>query len=103
MPEGNPRLRNLATRKQLLIVESELNRRSLIEDGRASAYDLHGFGERVAYWRGVIIAGLAAISAFPSRTEPSPTGKRSWFGPFLDTLHLGTSLWTTLRNGKGRR
>jgi hypothetical protein len=103
MPERNPRLRNPATHKQLLIIESELNRRLLIEDGRASAHDLHGFGERAAYWRGVVTAGFVAFLAFQSKTEAPATGKRSPFGPFLDTLRLGASLWTTLRNGKERR
>jgi hypothetical protein len=103
MPEENPRLRNLATRKQLLIVESELNRRMLIEDGRAMAREFHLLGERATHWRGLITAGIATIAAFRSRTEPSPIGKRSWFGSILNTVRVGTSLWTALRNGKGRR
>ena len=103
MPEGNPHLRNLATRKQLLIVESEFNRRLLIEDGSALARDSYRFGERAAYWRGVVTTGVAVFSAFQSKAEAPPTHKRSRVGSFLDTVRLGRSLWTILRNGKGRR
>jgi hypothetical protein len=103
MPEGNHHLRNLATRIQLLIIESDLNRRLLIEDGNALAQGPHGLGGRAAYGRGVITAALNSFSAFPSKTEVSSTAKCSRFEPFLDTLRPGALLWTTPRNGKGRR
>jgi hypothetical protein len=103
MPEGNPHLRNLATRKQLLIVKGEFNRRLLIEEGNALAQGPHGSGGRAAYGRGDITAALNVFSAFRSKTGAPSTGKRSRFEPFLDTLRLGALLWTTPRNGKGRR
>ncbi len=103
MLERNPRLRNLAARKQLLVIESELNRHLLVEDGRAMKRAVHDFGERTMQWRGIVTAGLAAFSAFRSRPKTPPTEKRSWFGPVLDTVRLGASLWSSFRNGKGRQ
>jgi hypothetical protein len=102
MPQGNPHLNNLATRKQLLIVESELNRRVLLEDGRVLTREFHSWREQAAHLQDLVSLGVAVFSALQSReTAPSPE-KRSWIAPIMDTLRLGASLWTTFRDGKGR-
>lgn len=95
-------MRDLTARKQLLITESEINRLLLKEGGRALAREVHDFSQRAGQLRGLVTVALAAFSAFHAGTAAPPAGKRSWFGSIVNTVRLGTSLWSTFRNGKGR-
>jgi hypothetical protein len=95
-------MRDLAARKQLLITESEINRLLLKNEGKAIAREVHDFGQRAMQLKGLMAMATAAFSAVKSETVAPPTGKRSWFEPILSTVRLGTSLWSTFRNGKGR-
>ena len=95
-------MRNLAARKQLLITESEINRMLLKEDGRALAREAHDFSRQIAQLCGLMAIGTAVFSAVKSGTTAPPTKKRSWFEPILNTVRLGTSLWSAFRNGMGQ-
>lgn len=102
MPQGNAYLNNLAARKELLIIESEINRRLLLKDGRVLAGELSDLREQTAHLQGLVTLGVAVISALRPGNESASTKKRSWIEPILNTMRLGTSLWSTFRNGKGR-
>jgi hypothetical protein len=93
-------LRNRARRKQLLIVESEINRHLLMKDGGALVRELHELGERTGQLHGLIAAVIAAFSAAKSGGDAPPPRKRSWTESIFNTVRLGTSLWSAVRNGK---
>jgi hypothetical protein len=95
-------MRDLAARKQLLITESEINRLLLEEDGKAIAREVHDFSQRTMQLRGLMTMALAAFSAVKSGASAPPAQKRSWFEPIVNTVRLGTSIWSTFWNGKGR-
>lgn len=104
MPQGNAYLKNFAARKQLLIVESELNRRLLLEDGRVLARELRALRDQAAQWQGVVGVGVALVSALRSKKDEAPSSKkRSWVTPIVETVRLGASLWTAFRDGKERK
>ena len=95
-------MREITAHKQLLITESEINRFLLKEDGKAMAHEAHDFGHRTMQIGGLVTMALAAFSALKSGVAAPTTRKRSWFGPILNTVRLGTSLWSTFRSGRGR-
>ncbi len=95
-------MRDLAAHKQLLITESELNRLLLKQDGKVLAGDVRDFNQRTAQLCGLVAVAMAAFSAVKSGTAAPPTKKQSWFEPILNTVRLGTSLWSAFQNGRGR-
>ncbi len=96
-----PRMNPLESRKQLLIVESEINRayllqewQTLAEGGRDLAHRAKSFGTLILSimpW----VVGLAALR----RANPPPvTSKSSWFQKVVSGVRLAFKLWLMMRS-----
>jgi hypothetical protein len=104
MSGKNFQLTALASRKQLLLVESELNRAQLVNELR----DLQGEIQQLkaqAQAIGALAASAAKLAdtisaiggAFTRRREER-NGKPSWVANVINAARTGASLWETLRS-----
>jgi hypothetical protein len=102
MPGEKSKLTPIETRKQLLLLESDLNRAELIEAMRDWKNEVHRAKEHLT--RLGTMASLAARIAATFSTarqlfsHPADAGKKSWLSFLLDGVTTGTSLWYTLRS-----
>jgi hypothetical protein len=105
MSAYNPRLSPLASRKQLLLAESELNRALLAGEVAALKSGIRAFTERANYFGSIassaaaLGAGLASVIRPKSATAAPP--KRSWLRTLFKGGGLLFSLWLELRS-RGR-
>jgi hypothetical protein len=91
----------LASRKQLLIAESELNRAQLVRELETIADQVHSFVDRAA-----TVGSLASLSAslmigltcFRRGKTATAAGKPSWLQTILAGAQLARSLWTRFRS-----
>ena len=96
-----PRLNPLESRKQLLLVESELNRAELvgnITELKAGVCALTGratFFASIASSVAVLVAGLAA---FQRRKSAEAVAKRSWLQTILKGAGIVSSVWLAFRS-----
>jgi hypothetical protein len=91
----------LETRKQLLIVESELNRVQLAGDVAALRADLHALGKRAKSFGAIASTAAMAVSVLAAfrRTKPALAGgKRSWLDVILKGAGLVSTLWMALHS-----
>jgi hypothetical protein len=104
MPGATPQLKSLATRRQLLLIESQVNRAQLKRD-----WDDFGVAVRTATApvRGAvsILQGIASLFRQEARSHSTvPNGEHkssAWIAPLLDGARLGASLWDAFRARKG--
>jgi len=102
----SPRINPLASRKQLLLAESELNRAQLVGDmaalragGRALTDRAKSFGS-IASAAAVLVAGLVA---FKRSKRADADAKSSWLQNILKGAGLISRIWLALRSaGRGR-
>jgi hypothetical protein len=101
MPGRNSGLNPLEARKQLLLVESEVHRLMLAQEGRAIARHVGGFAADVKKVGNVvssIAAGVAAVSdALRPGKETTSDGKPSWFQSLKNGFRAGSNLWSAFR------
>jgi hypothetical protein len=101
-------LTSLETRKQLLLVESELNRAQLLNELRDFKNEIHHLKNQ-ACEMGSIAASTAKLAAtfsaigqaFSHRNE-GEEGKPSWISTLLNGAKAGTSLWHLFRSCRGK-
>jgi len=97
-------LTSLETRKQLLLVESELNRAQLLNELRDFKNEVHLLKNQVE-----AIGSLAASAAKLATTfsaignafthrDDSENRKSSWISTLLSGARTGAMLWTMLRS-----
>jgi hypothetical protein len=92
----NPSINPLASRKQLLIAESELNRAGLVEEWQTLADGVHSMTGRAKTMRSFALAALSLIAGFTSyrRAKSAFAGeKTSWWQTLLKGAQLAGSLW----------
>jgi hypothetical protein len=104
MPGKNFRLTPLESRKQLLLVESELNRVQLLNELRDLKNEIHRLENQVCAVGSLAssAAKLATIfsairSAFTHRADVK-NGKPSWISTLLNGARAGASIWGALRS-----
>jgi hypothetical protein len=88
----------MASRKQLLVAESELNRAQLVEDWRTMAGEVHALGNRVRTIGSLatvatLVAGLACFRPVAA----AATNKTSWLQTILKGAGIAGSLWSVFR------
>ena len=96
-----PRMNSLASRKQLLIAESELNRAQLVQEWQTMAGEVQALTSQARTISSLIssaaslVAGLMAIG----RKKPVSTAEKpSWWQTILKGVgHLGT-FWSEFRS-----
>jgi hypothetical protein len=86
----------LASRKQLLVAESNLNRARLAEEWRMMAGEIHALaGKARTVGRLASTATLvASLSCFRRNKAVSATGNPSWFQTILKGAGLVRLLWS---------
>ena len=99
MSGKNVRVTPLASRKQLLIAESELNRAQLVWEWEAVTDDVHAITHQ-AQTVGSLAASVATLVAglASSRREKSAaTGRPAWLQTILQGADLVSSIWSEFR------
>ncbi len=102
MPETKPELTQLAARKQLLLLESDLNRALLVEvldewkkEYLCSKQQLMRISS-IASTVTQLITTVSTVRRLFSRG--SNNGKKSWLSLLFDGVTTGTSVWNFLRS-----
>ncbi len=106
MPGKTSQLTSLETKKQLLLVESELNRAQMLNELRDFQGEIQHLKHQV--WEiGSVAASAAKLAAsfsairqaFSHRNEDE---KPSWISMLLNGAKAGTSLWRLFRSANAR-
>ena len=96
----NPRLNALESRKQLLIVESELNRALLIQECGGVADGVRSLADGVATIRSMLSATasvMASLASFWSGKSGDAGAKPSWMDTILKRAGAVSNLWQAFR------
>jgi hypothetical protein len=96
----NPRLNPLASRKQLLIAESELNRAQLVEEWQAMADGVRSVADRAGTIVSIVSVAAPLIAGLASFRRGKPVDaevKPSWWQTLLKGARLAGSLWSEFR------
>jgi len=106
MLRNTPHISPVASRKQLLIAESELNRAQLSEEWRLMADGVRTVGHRarsITGWASsavMLVAGVAALRRGP----PVPgSAKSSWFHKILNVARVASTIWVAFRARGGKQ
>jgi hypothetical protein len=100
MSGRNSRLNQLAARKQLLIVESELNRVQLAEAWRTLADEAHALAEQARTIRSMASAVatlMAGLSSCHHKKSVPAAEKPSWLQTILKGVGVVGTFWQTFR------
>ncbi len=106
MPGKNFQLTPLASRKQLLLMESELNRAQLLNELREFKSEIQQVKDQVQ-----AIGSLASSAAKLSATfsgignifnpgAAGGNGQSSWIAKLLNGLRTGASIWGAIRSNR---
>ena len=93
------RINPLATRKQILIAESELNRARLVQDWQTLTGEVHALADEARTIRSVVsaaallVTGLAALR----RKKSAPAEKPAWWQTLLKGGQTISALWSEFR------
>ena len=93
-------MNSLASRKQLLIAESELNRAQLVEDWRAMADDAHALAQRaktITFLASAAASVVAILSSLRHKKAVPADEKPSRWQTLLKGAGLVSSLWSVFR------
>ena len=96
----NPRLNPLASRKQLLIVESEINRAQLVQEWQKMADGVRSIADRAGTISSVVSAAASLIAGLASfrRARSTPVDEKpSWWQTLLKGAQLAGLLWSEFR------
>ena len=96
-----PRVNPLASRKQLLVAESELNRAQVVQDLAALAAEARALGDRAKSFSFVTSSAAALVSglaAFQRGKHPDADAKPSWTRTILKGAGLISNLWLAFRS-----
>jgi len=95
-----PHLSPLASRKQLLIAESELNRAGLTEEWQMMAHGVREVAHRartIAGWTSSVVMLMAGVAAL-RRGLPGPSNaKSSWVQKILNGARVASTIWFAFR------
>ncbi len=87
----------LASRKQLLIAESELNRAQLAQDWQTLAGEANELARQAATLRSLASASAVLVSELVKLRQPAAK-KTSWLQSILKVGQLAGSLWSEFRS-----
>jgi hypothetical protein len=97
----NHRLKALASRKLLLIAESDLNRAQLIQAWQTMAVEVHALANRAKTITSIASAAAllaAGLSAFRRKKSGSAGEKTSWWRTIVKVAGLASAVWPAFRN-----
>jgi hypothetical protein len=90
----------LASRKKMLVAESELNRAQLVQDWQTMANDVQVLMEQAATFTSLASAAASLVTGLLSfrRKMPAPVAeKSSWLQTLLKGVQLAVPLWLEFR------
>ena len=94
----------LASRKKLLIAESELNRAQLVQELQTISGEVHALANQaqtITAFASAAVKLMVGLAAFRRKKESAPvTEKPSWLKTILQGAQLAGSLWSELRAPK---
>lgn len=96
-------MNSLASRKKLLIAESELNRAQLVQDWQTMADDVHALADQAKTIRSLASAAASLVAGLVSfrRKKTAPVVKKtSWLQTILNGAQMAGSLWSEFRSPK---
>jgi len=90
----------LESRKQMLIAESELNRKHLMREWQTMAGDVHALARKARTISAMTAAGLLVTGLSSFRFKPSAPAaeKPSWWQTILKGAGMVSSLWLEFRS-----
>lgn len=103
MPGKNFHLTPLESRKQLLLVESELNRTQLLNELRDFKVEIDHWKDQfqalgsIASSAAKLAATFSAISNAFTHRDAGENGKSSWISSLLNGARTGAAIWGALR------
>jgi hypothetical protein len=92
----NPRMNSLASRKQLLLAESELNRILLVQEWQTMADGVRCVADRARTISSLALTTVSWVMGLASfrRNKSAPAGEKvSWWQTLLKGAQLAGSLW----------
>jgi hypothetical protein len=104
MPGKSFQLTSLETRKQLLLVESELNRAQLLNELRNFQNEIHHLKAQVqavgslASSAAKLATTFSAIGNAFTHRDPDEKKKSSWISTLLNGARTGASIWGAVRS-----
>jgi hypothetical protein len=104
MPGKNLHLTPLESRKQLLLVESELNRAQLLNELRDFRNEIHHLKNQmhaissIASSATKLATTFSAISSAFTHRGSDEKKKSSWISTLLNGARTGASIWGALRS-----
>ena len=95
----NPRINPLASRKKILIAESELNRALLVQDWQTMAGEVHALTveARTLHSMASAAASLVTGLAMLRRKKSAPAAKPAWWQTLLKGGQKISALWSEFR------
>ncbi len=99
----NTSINSLATRKQLLIAESNLNRVRLIQDLKTISSGCNDIARHARSWKGVSDCAISLMTAFDGyhpRKESRHHTHSSWGETLTSGVRLVTALWQQFHSRK---
>lgn len=100
MPGKTNQLNPLASRKQLLIAESELNRAQLAKEWQTLTRGVGGLAHRARIataWASAAALLAAGVAAWRRGSSAPATPKPSWLPKILSGARMASSLWFAFR------
>jgi hypothetical protein len=97
MSEKRARMNPLASRKNLLVAESELNRALLVQDWQAMADKGRALADQARTVRSLVSAAASLLTGLASlrQKKSAPAGEKpSWWQTILKGAELAGSLWS---------
>jgi hypothetical protein len=92
----------LASRKKLLIAESELNRAQLVQELEAIADKAHSLANQARTVSSLMSAAatlIAGLASFRHKKEPEAAAEKpSWLQTFVKGAGLISTVWTAFRS-----
>jgi hypothetical protein len=104
MPGKNFHLTPLESRKQLLLVESELNRAQLLNELRDLNDEIHHLKDQVQAVGSLVSSTAKLVTTFSAignaftHRHAGDNGKSSWLSTLLNGVRTGASIWGALRS-----
>ena len=101
------RMKQLDSRKQLLIAESELNRAQLVQEWQTMADEVHSLIGQARTVRSIASAVASLVAGLSScrRKASSPAAEKpSWMQTILKGAGLVSTIWRLFRSqGRGQK
>ncbi|HVU08977.1 MAG TPA: hypothetical protein VHG89_10580 [Verrucomicrobiae bacterium] len=107
MSGKNPHLNPLATRKKLLLAESELNRAQLVQNWRMMTDEVHALANQARTIRSLasaVASLVAGLAAFRRQKSAPAADKPSWLQTLLKGAEIVSAIRAAFRpQGRGQK